>query len=536
MSSIRNAVDSFNRNSGAKHNFSIDIKHYKSDTYPEMKNPQESINDQLIDTDYVDIAVAIFWTRFGTATKKYFSGTEEEIDILKNSGKQVFLYFCNCPPKMEQLDIEQLQKVSDYKAKRSSDTYFSTYSSTHELEKNLCNHLTQYFDDYAKRHSSAIKDERSQRDYAEKILESAQKHYDNLNFGTAKDQFKESMEIRKEMLGNAHPKTIESLDGFIESLGKLGEYELVLVYHVERLKLIETMHSNKSIEYVKELCKIAYRLDHLAEYNKALGYFNEALDIIQKHHTENKHEVAYIKGGLGFIYTQLNDYDEALVYYKSALNHIETERCGECDDTFISFVYNGIGVAYNYENYELSLDFLNKAVKLRKKISDYDNSRTWVLANTYDAIGTTHRLHQDFEKSIINHNIALSLRQNSKDTDVAIARTHVRIARAYIETKDNLLIAVNYLLEALKIRKQKMGSNNILVAEIFELLAQAHEELQNYETALEFSLNAYKICVSKNNHADNIFEQLERIYDKVDMNALSFDDWLKVRVNNLLTY
>jgi len=322
----------------------------------------------------------------------------------------------------------------------------------------------------------------------------------------------------------------------IESLGKLGDYVGVVPFHKERLKIIEVVSGNKSIEYAKELCKIAYRLEHFAQYHEAISYFNEALYIVKNYYPDNEHEIAYIKCGIGFINNRLEDYDNALIYYKSAIKHIDMKFCKECDDDFISFVYNGIGFAYCYKNHGLSIDFLEKAIKIRKNISDKDKSLTWKLANSYDSLGATYRINKDFKKAINNHNSALFLRQNSYEADIAIARTYVNIAKVYIEMKDDLPLAINYLSEALKIRRQKIGSNNILVAEILELLAIAYEETQKHETALEFSFSAYKVYLIGNSRVDNAFEQLERIYGKANINALSFEDWLKVRMNNSLPY
>jgi len=144
ISSIRSAVDKFNRHEGDMNNFFVCIKYYKDDTFPEMKNAQDSINAQLVDTEKIDIAVAMFWAKFGTPTKEYGSGTEEEINILKNNGKQVFVYFCKCRPDMNHLDAHQLQKVEKYQNKCSKDNniYYSTYNSTNELEDKLYKHLS----------------------------------------------------------------------------------------------------------------------------------------------------------------------------------------------------------------------------------------------------------------------------------------------------------------------------------------------------------------------------------------------------------
>lgn len=60
---------------------------------------------------------AIFWTRFGTPTDKYGSGTEEEIEEMLSAGKQVFMYFLDAPKNPSKVDMEQYKKLENFKEK-----------------------------------------------------------------------------------------------------------------------------------------------------------------------------------------------------------------------------------------------------------------------------------------------------------------------------------------------------------------------------------------------------------------------------------
>ncbi|MCY8063958.1 hypothetical protein MOC76_16855 [Bacillus spizizenii] len=141
---INESVSNFNRMFGRINNISIDTKHWSKDSYPQSGGrPQELLNQQFV-LD-CDAAVAVFWTRFGTPTDEYGSGTEEEIEKLIQSGKQVFLYFCDKEAKLSDVDWEQYQKIQEFKEKYKHNNIFSTYSTLEELEKQFLNHLTLYF-------------------------------------------------------------------------------------------------------------------------------------------------------------------------------------------------------------------------------------------------------------------------------------------------------------------------------------------------------------------------------------------------------
>src|SRR5699024_2391388 len=78
---IKQVIENFNKTIGEANNVSLAVKHWSTHVYPESGGkPQELINKQMV-LD-CDAAVAVFWTRFGTPTDSYGSGTEEEIELL----------------------------------------------------------------------------------------------------------------------------------------------------------------------------------------------------------------------------------------------------------------------------------------------------------------------------------------------------------------------------------------------------------------------------------------------------------------------
>lgn len=141
---IKETVEEFNRIFGVANNCSIVTKHWSKDSYPQSGGkPQQLLNEQFVLG--CDAAVAVFWTRFGTPTDKYGSGTEEEIEELLKSGKQVFLYFCDRPINPSRLDAEQYAKVTEFKEKYKDKGIYSPYSELSDFKKNFLNHLSLHF-------------------------------------------------------------------------------------------------------------------------------------------------------------------------------------------------------------------------------------------------------------------------------------------------------------------------------------------------------------------------------------------------------
>lgn len=140
---IKDAVSKFNSTFTDTLDIMIQTRHWSKDSYPATGGKaQEILNKQIVDK--CDAAVAIFWTRFGTPTDEYYSGSEEEIERMIASEKNVFLYFSNVPVPPDSIDSEQHQKVKDYKAKFEKGLY-REYSSLDEFKELFYDHISRYF-------------------------------------------------------------------------------------------------------------------------------------------------------------------------------------------------------------------------------------------------------------------------------------------------------------------------------------------------------------------------------------------------------
>lgn len=141
---VKECVEDFNCLFGSINNIKIEVKHWITDSYPQSGGkPQELLNNQFIHE--CDACVALFGNKFGTPTQEYGSGTEEEIDDMISSGKQVFLYFVERPVDPAKIDIDQLAKVRKFKEKYTDKGIYCLVKSDEEFRKLFLNHLALYF-------------------------------------------------------------------------------------------------------------------------------------------------------------------------------------------------------------------------------------------------------------------------------------------------------------------------------------------------------------------------------------------------------
>ena len=141
---IKEAVDNFNKLYGSLNNIQVSVKHWSTDSFPESGDkPQELLNKQIVRD--CDAAVAIFWTRFGTATDRYGSGTEEEIEEMLLAKKQVFMYFLEAPIIPSNIDIKQYEKVKEFKERYKDRGIFFIVNDESDFQRLFTNHLSLYF-------------------------------------------------------------------------------------------------------------------------------------------------------------------------------------------------------------------------------------------------------------------------------------------------------------------------------------------------------------------------------------------------------
>ena len=102
-------------------------KHWRKNSYAQSGGkPQALLNKQFVCD--CDAAVAVLWTRFGTPTDEYGSGTEEEIEIMLNSGKQVFMHFSDKPLPPSQQNSVEYARVQEFRKNIRIEAFISIFS------------------------------------------------------------------------------------------------------------------------------------------------------------------------------------------------------------------------------------------------------------------------------------------------------------------------------------------------------------------------------------------------------------------------
>jgi len=113
---------------------------WESHSSPDMgKSAQSIINDQVLDK--CDLLVGVFWTRIGSRTDDYASGTVEEIERHIASGKPAMLYFSEQPARLDSVDNEQYEDLRRFKESCKGRGLYQTYDSHSQFKERFYHHL-----------------------------------------------------------------------------------------------------------------------------------------------------------------------------------------------------------------------------------------------------------------------------------------------------------------------------------------------------------------------------------------------------------
>ena len=144
ISLVKTVVEEFNELYADTFDVIIRVRHWSKSSYAKSGGkPQALLNEQFVDK--CDAAIAIFWTRFGSPTDEYSSGTEEEIERMLQSGKQVFMYFSDKPIAPSQLNDDGYKKIQAFREKYKDRGVYFTYSSDSEFKELFSDHLAKHF-------------------------------------------------------------------------------------------------------------------------------------------------------------------------------------------------------------------------------------------------------------------------------------------------------------------------------------------------------------------------------------------------------
>ena len=120
---------------------------WESHSSPEMGDSGQSIIDKQV-LDKCNLLVGVFWTRIGTPTTDFASGTVQEIERHIAAGKPTMLYFSSQPARLDSVDKAQYNELLKFKESCQSRGLYENYDNPGEFKEKLNRQLQIKLNDH----------------------------------------------------------------------------------------------------------------------------------------------------------------------------------------------------------------------------------------------------------------------------------------------------------------------------------------------------------------------------------------------------
>jgi hypothetical protein len=148
---VREVINAVNQTIGEDKGIRFELVSWETDSIPAYgRDAQAILNEQIGDMAKIDLFVGIMWNRFGSATPRAESGTEEEfrraVESLQNNGKPEIMFYFNRTAfdASTSEEGEQKVKVLKFKEEMRKNGLTQDYSSTEEFRELFRTHLEKW--------------------------------------------------------------------------------------------------------------------------------------------------------------------------------------------------------------------------------------------------------------------------------------------------------------------------------------------------------------------------------------------------------
>ena len=146
---IADIVDELNLSFLNKSDVKIELVKWETHANPGVEDYSQKVINTDIGDDY-DIFIGLMWSKFGTRTQEYGSGTEEEFNNaytkykVFSSSVKIMFYFKQAPIQFDKIDTESIISIRNFKSSLGDKgVLYWDYNTIEEFQKLLRIQLTR---------------------------------------------------------------------------------------------------------------------------------------------------------------------------------------------------------------------------------------------------------------------------------------------------------------------------------------------------------------------------------------------------------
>lgn len=153
---VETLVEEHNRHWSGQLGVTLQLIRWERDVRPGMDEDAQAVVNRQVSDDY-DVLIGLLWGRFGTPTRRFPSGTQEEFERAIARSKEtgspdIMVYFKNAPLRPSDIDPIQMAQVQDFKRSLDSRGVLSkSFDDERACESTLRADLASLMKQFARR-------------------------------------------------------------------------------------------------------------------------------------------------------------------------------------------------------------------------------------------------------------------------------------------------------------------------------------------------------------------------------------------------
>jgi len=282
-------------NSPLVKNIKLEVIDWKSFIHPDIGDDgQDVINTQI--NDEYDIFLGLFWSRFGSPTKRDTSGTKEEFERAyarhseDKESVHILMYFKKAPISIDDIDPEQISHIKKFQEDISKrGVLFGTFSQSVEFEGIIRSHLSKLISEISNKIEHNTKDSsnsfRSKHDEQQSDVIEEKGYLEYLD-GTTSNISKLVPELHKlsKEIGDLSSRMTKRTEKIISIRSSRMPQDMIAK---ESRKVINESSNDLDI-FNKKVNPLVPRLNEL--FNNSITNYNNAI-LIQKDYFNDKSQL-----------------------------------------------------------------------------------------------------------------------------------------------------------------------------------------------------------------------------------------------------
>ncbi len=277
----------------------------------------------------------------------------------------------------------------------------------------------------------------------------------NGEYDQALPLYERALAIRKQVLGQAHPNYVTSLNNLAALYYSKGEYDQALSLYEQALAIQEQVLGQVHPDYANSLNNLALLYKSKGEYDRALPLYDRALVIRKQVLGQTHPDYAQSLNNLAMLYESKGEYDHALPLFEQALA-IREKVLGQAHPSYATSLNNLAGLYNSKGEYDRALPLYKQALAIVEQVLGQTHPDVGMscgnLAGVYQAKG-------DYDQALLLLQRALKIHENALNEHPTTATSLHNLAGLY-HAMGEYERALPLLKRALTIFKKFLGENH----------------------------------------------------------------------------